>query len=337
MKNLYILLMVFFTLAAIGVSAQESATSQDERDELASETSANKTDRFVNNQEDERQIEIIELPALPVVVKHEKKLMSKGENMAVIVKIPESDIKKVQKGWEKAIKHKTKSKIQKALNETWIASTSLTEIYQQPIGVYGKVLATEEGVDVLAFFEIDSLFISNEADKDKVAAASRFMHRFGVEQYKLAVADQLKAEEKKLKEFKQKLSKLQKENEKLHKSIKANESNIMNKESDIEINLSDQAINGRETEKYKIEALDARDPEQKKSAKKAIKSKEKEKKRLQHKNQDMHKDIARFRAEIEKAKRDIQYNLDEQAMEDKAIKKQIVMVRAVERKLENIK
>ena len=337
MKNIYILIMVFSLSYPACVLAQESGANEDEKDKLISEVTEKKRDRFVNNQEEDRKVEIIELAVHPVEVRQEKKIMSKGENMAVIVKIPEADIKIVQKGWEKNIKHKTKSKIQKDLNETWIASTLLTEIYQEPIAVYGKIIATQEGVDVVAFFEIDSAFISNENDKDKVTSASRFMHKFGVEQYKSAVTDQLRNEEKKLKELKQRLSKLQKENEKLHKSIKANESNIINKESDIEVNMSDQAIKGKEAEKYKLDASAVGDPEQEKSAKKALKSKEKEKKKLQKKNQDMHKDIAKFRAEIEKAKRSIQYNLDQQAIEDEAIKKQIVMVRAVENKLGRIK
>ena len=337
MKNIYILIIIFSFSVPATISAQESGANGDERDKLVSEVTEKKKDRFVNNQDEDRKVEVIELPVYPVEIKYEQKMMSKGENMAVIVKIPETDMKAVQKGWEKTIKHKTKSKIQKELNETWIASTLLTEIYQEPIGVYGKIIATQEGVDVVAFFEVDSLFINKENDRDKVASASRFMHRFGVEQYKSAVAEQLKNEEKKLKEFKQKLSKLQKENEKLHKSIKANESNIINKESDIEVNMSDQVIKGKEVEKYKLEASAVGDPEQEKAAKKALKDKEKEKKKLQKKNQDMHKDIARYRAEIEKAKRAIQYNLDQQAMEDDAIKKQIVMVRAVENKLARIK
>ena len=337
MKYIYILMLVFSLTTLAPASAQNTGTSQDEKDKLVSDIVEKKKDRFVNNQEEDRNIEVIELPVHLVDVTQEKKTMSKGENMAVIVKIPEADIKTVQKGWEKAIKNKTKSKIQKELNETWIASTLLREIYQEPIAVYGKVIATPEGVDVIAFFEIDSVFINQNKDEDKVASASQFMHKFGVGQYRLAVTDQLKNEEKKLKDLKQRLSKLQKENEKLHKSIKANESNIINKESDIEVNMSDQAIKGKEVEKYKLEASAVGDPEQEKSAKKAVKAKEKEKKKLQKKNQDMHKDIAKYRAEIEKAKRDIQYNLDQQAMENDAIKKQIIMVRAVENKLGKIK
>lgn len=337
MKNPYILIIAFIFIISQAVSAQESGAVENEEDKLFSDVTEKKKDRFVNNQEEDRKVDMIELPVKPVAIKYEKKLMSRGENMAVIVKIPEADIKSVQKGWEKAIKNKTKSKVQKELNETWIASTLLTEIFKDPIAVYGKVIATEEGIDVMAFFEVDSTFISDENDEEKVASVSRFMRRFGVAQYKNAVSEQLKSEEKKLKEYKHRLSKLQKENEKLHKNIKANESNIINRESDIEVNKSDQVINGKEAEKYKLEISTARDPEQEKEAKKALKGKEKEKKRLQKKNQEMHKDIARFRAEIEKAKRDIQYNLDQQAMEDDAIKKQIVMVRAVENKLTKIK
>lgn len=337
MRNLYTLILVFAVMSFSTVLAQDPAAGEGAEDNLVSETTEKTRDRFVNNQADDRKIEVMELEVRPVDVKKEQQMMSKGENLAIIVKIPEADIKMVQKGWEKAIKNKTKSKIQKEMNETWIASTLLTEIYQEPMAVYGKVISTDGGVDVIAFFEIDSVFINQENDDDKVTSASQFMRKFGVEQYRLAVNQQLKDEEKKLKGFKQNLSKLQKENEKLHKTIKANESSILSKESDIEVNISDQVLKGKEVEKYKHEVSEAGSPEKEQIAKKSLKTKEKEKKKLQKKNQDMHKDIAKFKADIEKAKRAIQHNLDLQAMENEAIKTQMVMVRAVANKLDKIK
>ncbi len=337
MKKMYILMMVSYILVLIPALAQESKTGNEEVDDSISQVSEKKFDRFVNNQEEDRKIEVIELEVYPVEVSHEIKTMSKGENTAVIVKIPEADIEAVQKGWQKVIRNKTKSKIRKELNETWIASTLLPQIYQEPLAVYGKIIATQQGVDVIAFFAIDSVFINDKDDKDKITSASQFMHEFGISQYQLAVKGQLKDEEKKLKTLKQRLTKLQKENEKLHKSIKANESNIINKESDIEVNKSDQAIKSKEVEKHKLQASAIGDPDEEKAARKALKDKEKEKKKLQKQNQEMHKDIAKYKAEIEKAKREIQFNLDNQAMENEAIKKQIVMVRAVENKLNKIK
>ncbi len=295
-------------------------------------------DRFVNNQPSERNISLIDLKVKEIFTRTEKKVMSKGEQLAIIVSIPEASLKTVQSNWEKIIKNKTKAKVQKEQDEVWISNTSIPEVYQEPIGVYGKFISTTEGIDLAAFFEVDSTFIEPENYGDQITSASEFLRKFGINQYKLAVESQLKEEQKNLKNLQQRLGKLQKENEKMHTSIKANESNILNQESDIEINLSDQRRKTNQLENQKLENDSyTMDAEQKKQAKKALKERDKERKKLQKKNQNMHKNIAGYRAAIENSRRAIQLNLDQQAIEDKAIKEKTILIRSIENKLLKIK
>ncbi len=335
MKNFQLVFIGILSLCLTDVFGQQSADSITIKKDSVT---AQNVDRFVNNPDAERVVEVTKLDVKEVVVLPETKSMSKGEKTALTLKIPEAQVKNVQKNWEKYIRNKTKSKIQKALDETSIQATNIGAIYQEPINVYSKLVQTPEGVNVSAFFEIDSAFITT-SDEDKLTAASEYLRKFGIQEYKLATEDQLRNEEKILKTMRQKLTKLQKENEKMHKNIKENESNIVNTESDITINLSDQVRKATEVENQKVATANTASAtkEEQKAAKKALKDREKEKKKLQKKNQDMHKSIAKYKAEIEQTRRAIQLNLDQQSVQNAAIKKQMAFIRGVESKLLQIK
>lgn len=339
MKKIYLLFTTVAVLLWLNSVAQDQNNegSKLKKDTEVSAMAGQNADRFVNNPNENRKVDLKELAVKEIVILQQVKTMSKGENTAVVVKIPETLIKEVQKNWEKFIKNKTKSKVQNTLDETWISATTVSSIYQDPINIYSKIIQTPDGVDISAFFEINGAFITAQ-DNDKMTAAGEYMRTFAIRQYKLAIENQLKTEEKNLKTMKQELTKLQKENERLHKGIKVNESNIINTESDIQINASDQVRKATEVEKQKQAKMDvAGDKEQEKLAKKALKERERERKKLQNKNQDMHKNIAKYKAEIEKSKRAIQLNLDQQSIENEAIKKQMLLVRAVKNQLVKIK
>ncbi len=318
-------------------SKQKKKEKNKEIEEPEEAQSRKKKDRFTNNPDADRIVNIEKLEVGDIVTTTEAKIMSKGEHMAIVVKIPEAEVKHVQKSWKKLIKNKTKSKVQETGDEIWISSTLLKDIHQEAIGVYGKLIQTEKGVTVYAFFEIFGEFIT-ESDADKISTSKQFLRKFAVSEYKAAVWNQLKGEEKNLKGLKHNLSKLQRENEKLHKSIQTNESNISNTESAIEVNLSDQdrtaeQIKDRKENVYQVKGNE----ELEKTAKKELKDTEKTLKKLQKKNQTMHKNIAKYKSNIDTARREIQLNLDQQSIENEAIKKQMGMVRSVKNKLGNIK
>ena len=165
--------------------------------------SRKKKDRFTNNPDADRTVNIEKLEVGDIATTTEAKIMSKGEHMAIVVKIPEAEIKHVQKNWKKLIKNKTKSKVQETGDEVWISSTLLKDIHQEAIGVYGKLIQTEKGVTVYAFFEIFGEFLT-EKDADKISTSKQFLRKFAVSEFKAAVWNQLKGEEKKLKGLKHK-------------------------------------------------------------------------------------------------------------------------------------
>jgi len=336
MKNLVVISLFMILWVIPQVHGQ--INRQTSREEVS--TKPDKTrpyDHFVNNQEDNRVVEVIDLPVEEILIYTKPEMMSRGQHTAIIINIPEGDFKEVEKGWEKLIKNKTKSKVEKEQDEISIDNTLIEPIYYEPINIYGKITQTEEGITLTSFVEIQNRFINDREDKDKITATREFLREFGVEQYKTGVRIQLEKEEDKLKEFNQNLNKLQRENEKLHKKIKENESNILNTESDIDMNMSDQHRKATELEKQKLyKSSVTGDDEREKEAKKALKDRSKERKKLQGENKDLHKSLAKYRADIEESRRAVQFNLDEQAIEKEAIKKQMVLIRAIENKIRKI-
>lgn len=294
-------------------------------------------DRFVNNQDKDRDVEVIVLEVQPIEFDIQEEWMSKGEKTAIRMHIPDGQLKEVQDGWEKLIKIKTKSKVNKEKDEISIYNTNITAIYQEPINIYGRITKTENGVDLTTFVEINLEFITPE-DIDKITATKEFLRKFGKEQYRIGVEYQLETERDKLKDLNQKLSKLHKDNEKMHKTIKENEANILNTEADIEVNIADQSRKTSEVEQAKLYVTRVNgDKEREKDAKKALKDREKEKKKLQDDNQKMHKDLTKYRATIEETRREIQINLDQQSIENLEIRNKMMLIRALEKKKLQIK
>ena len=314
------------------LTAQETENTPVE----ANSTIQDKYDKFVNNQDADRDVEVMILEVKPISFRTEKDLMSQGEQTAVKMIIPEANLEEVQSGWEKLIKNKTKSKVQKELDEIYIDQTLITEIYQEPINLYGKIIEVAGGVEVTTFVEIDNEFI-DESQEDKIKATQQFLRDFGAEQYRKGVEIELKEEQGHLKDLEQRLNKLQKENEKLHKNIKANEANVLNTLADIEVNVADQQQKADEVAQQKQYTFRVRGSKEKeKEAKKMLKDREKERKKLQKDNQDLHKSLAKYRAEIEESRREIQLNLDQQSIENLEIRKKVMLIRAIEHKIRRI-
>ncbi len=155
----------------------------------------------------------------PVVIEDITKAISRGEQPGFRVRIYQAEKKEIDNAWSKVIRNDTKSKVENVNNEFSIIWTNLKDISQKPINVYAIINPYQTYVELNAFFELDSVFITKASNETEYLAARKFVRDFAIEKYREALAAEIKTEEKKLSDLEGDLDKFVKENDNLHKKI----------------------------------------------------------------------------------------------------------------------
>lgn len=269
--------------------------------------------------------------------------MSKGEQPAYIVEIPQGDYDDVVDNWTKHIRQNTKEKVVEVGNEIIISGTQIDEISPEPINIYSAIINSDSTLKLVAVFEIDSVFFNYEenstVDNERIHShIQHFMKDFAVDEYKKAVEEELDAEVKKLKDLNKDLDGLTKDNENLHKAVKENEQDIKDSEDAIKsYELDNERKQGEINAKKEAVAGLSGQPELQDQAKDQLKDLEKDKKNISNKLEKEQKNIVKYQSNIQDANRDIERNLELQEDKIKEINAQEDIVQAVKLKLGGIK
>merc|ERR1711916_263368 len=123
-------------------------------------------------------------------------------------------------------------KVEEVKGEYILKDALIERLYHSPVNVYALFNEIENGTKLVAFFEIDSVFINESNNPDVSLIANNILEEFAINVYKDAVNE----EEKKLKDLENDLKKLINENEKMHKVIAVNQNEIHTIEVDLDIN-----------------------------------------------------------------------------------------------------
>lgn len=334
----YYLIVLCFLSQTTFLSAQEADTLKNEVELVEGLVTSAKDDSRIslNNENIDREKLDIKYDIKEINLEKENITANEASQEGISVLIPESDLETVLREWKKEIKRKLNSKIVSTPEGLKILGTEIKQLSDKPINIYSSVRDNEAGVIVVASFEIDSTFVTEENNSVKYSNARKFMRDFGVSQYQLSTKNNIKAEKKNLKDFESKLAKYQKANEKSHKSITENELNIQNTKVNIEQNKIDQkdALEKIRDQKNTISKLDG---DSKQAASKELKSMQSGYKKLQNSNKSMEKKIVKYKANIEETKGKIAQNLSEQDLQKSVISKQVSNIKSLEQKLLNIK
>lgn len=257
-------------------------------------------------------------------VSEEIKKMSLGEKPGYIVDIPGADYQTVEKAWTKFLEEGTKLKVQSIGNELIIKGAVFKKVTLDSLNVYSSVYKIDTNIRVIAFFELDSVFIrSGEGSphqKEIAASLQSAVRDFAVNQYIEAYDQRIEAEENTLKDLEKERESLTREIEKHQKTIKGNEENIRRSEDATAIIDSDLELNATEigNKKLEIASLRSQDPEMHKMAEKELKSIEKDKKKLGKQREKEKKNIVGYQRNISEAERSISHLEKEvEALEEK--------------------
>ena len=278
-----------------------------------------------------------------IEVKNTEAIMSKGTQPCYVVQIPQADLKTVQQNWIKKLQEGTKSKVKEIGQELLLAGAVKAEFTSDTVNIYSLLILKDSAIILNAFIEIDSTFFSPKEDKtdlasDKIDNSIRnYIRTFAVEQYKIAVEDELEGEEKILNTLEDDLEKLEKEEENLTKEISSLENDIEEKEREIkEIDIkSDQKQ--QEILGHSASMLTITGEAEKKAAKEKEKELEKEKKGLEKDRSKAKDDISSYKANIEKNQKEIEESQENQELKKDEILNQQEVVKQVQVKLGGIK
>ncbi len=288
---------------------------------------------------------IIAIPSFaqePITIREENVDMSKGNQPAYIVMIPQSNMKNVLKSWTKKIKQNTKSKVKQNGAEHSIQGTLITEIYSDPINIYSAVIQVDSSVKLISMYEVDSVFFSPNVNDSHIdnertyQGIKNFIYGFALEEYKNSVGEELKMESNTLKDLANQLEKLEKQNTNYHKNIATNEQNILKSESELELLGKQKERNLEDIDRNRAN-LSSASKEEEKGAKKLLNSSEKEKKSIENKLEKEEKNIINYNAKISEFTRLAEENLIAQVSTKEEIEAQKMVVERVTQKLNNIK
>jgi hypothetical protein len=266
--------------------------------------------------------------------------MSRGNNPAYVVVIPQSEASEIQKNWAKRIKQNTNARVIQKGVEYSITGTRVVEIYYDPINVYNAVVQVDSSVKLVTLFEIDGMFFSPRDEDEKFnnkkthQDITKFVYNFAIEEYRKSISKQIEEGRKRLQEYGAQLSKLEKENTTFNTNLKTNENNLK---------LSETKFSSLEKERERIVAEVSNNQNNlnsapnKKDAQKLLKKSEKEMKTVGNnliKEQDK---IKNYKTKIVEFKSKIKENLETQERTKWEIERQKKRVNELFDTLGNIK
>ncbi len=171
-----------------------------------------------------------------------EKAMNTGVNTALVLEIPDSDKKIVEKVWRtyaKSFKAKVK-KIKKS-DELLTESPSISGFSKA--GLKNIIVRFEQkgdAVEFISWFELRDQFLGSYRYPEEFDEAQKFLLNFGLEVAKEYTLMELDDEEKVLKKMGNDLKKLEKEKENSEKAIADYKQKIIEAEADIENNIIEQ-------------------------------------------------------------------------------------------------
>lgn len=301
-----------------------------------------------------------------IIVETSKKTMSKGEQMAVSVYIPEAQIKDAEPIWKKYVNNRSvaerfnnlttsvgnifkkgdnkterdKLKVEKNGDEWYVRSIEEPSISYYKLDVYARATNLADACLFHGFFQFtDSIFINeSNIDDERLFNMKMYMHNFGIEVYKDVVDGQIKAAEKILSKEEKAGKQIESAIRKYEKSISHYEVDIQEFEADIRSIENDifriDEIN--EEKKLAFSSISKGTPEYD-VAKTELKTISKEKSKSFARIKTLKGKIKSKQMDIKSANNKIVKNETQLSIQEKIIEEKELVVEELEMKKENIK
>ena len=190
-----------------------------------------------------------------------EKSMSKGQQMAITIVIPEAKIKDIEPAWKRYINNRSvgerienlatqvgnifrnednqvsrdKLKVEKNADEFYVRSIEESSLTKHSMDVYARMTELPEGCQFSAFFQYtDSVFINeSNADQERIESLKSFIRNFGIDAYRSLVDEQIKVAKKEVSTQEGVLKDIESDSRKEEKAVTRNEADIQEYNADI--------------------------------------------------------------------------------------------------------
>ena len=182
-------------------------------------------------------------------IEEQTRSMSKGSYNALVVDLPQSSYKKVQKMWKKYAKnYRGKLKYDRKTNEYFLDNAEIKDMSDNTIDIIAKITEKgENGSEMTVWFNLGVTYLSSEEHPQRYPIAEAMLSNFSLQVSADWLKELLKIEEAKLEDMNEELTILEKEKVNEEENIKKQEEIIVKAEEDIkdsekniEKNLEDQ-------------------------------------------------------------------------------------------------
>lgn len=185
---------------------------------------------------------LLALPKGQSQISEDQKSMSLGVNNALVLELPDTKEKFVEKQWKKYIKQfDGKTKRNKKADEYYTENAEMVDIGgANPVDVYCRMAESGSDVDVILWIEKEGEFLSSSEHPEEYTEAEKLLMRFALTVTREKIKIEIKEEEDRLKKLNKKLKKLERANSNYHRDIKVAKEKIKKAEANIDQNEIDQ-------------------------------------------------------------------------------------------------
>lgn len=289
-------------------------------------------------------------------------MMSKGQQLAFTVVVPEAKAKDLEPTWKKYVNNRSigerfsnfttqignlfrskenqasrdKLKVEKNGDEFYVRAIKETALTKHPIDIYARITELTDGSKLSAFFQYtDSVFINNDnADQERIQNFKSYIRDFGVAAYQNVVEDQIDAAKQEVKKQESVLKDIESNSKKEAKAIGRYETDIQEYNAEISTTENDIARldENMTSKKTAFEMMTKSTPEYD-LAKKELKSLSKEKSKYFDKIKSAKSKIKSKEMDIKSAKNKIAQNDSAEKKQQEVIDgKQKIVDQLVEKK-----
>jgi hypothetical protein len=260
-------------------------------------------------------------------------------NHSMVVDIPQATAKDIQKNWVKYAAVGSKEKAQLVNGENVQPNAMNKNISPNSFTTYSKVLETNEGIRLTVWLTQNNTPLgSSETNSGTDLAIQKFVRDFAVAQYRLAIQNELKAEQNKQKVMEKQLAASIAAEEKSVKTIQTNDRSNQRSDDAIETTKSDidNSSDKINNQKAMVNGTSS-DASTTKAAQKSLGNLEDDKKDLQKKNEARSKQIDSRNKANRSEERSLVIAKQNVALKAADIEKQKALVLEVQTKLSNVK
>lgn len=176
-------------------------------------------------------------------ITEQTKSMSEGVQNALVLNLPDTNDKFIDKLWKKYLKEFKggKSKKNKKENQIFVDDIKIPAIAgSDPIDLYTRTSEIGDDVELTLWVDLGGAYLSSSDHPEEYLEGEKLLMRFALEVTREKIKIEIESEEDKLKDYEKTLKKLERANDNYHRDIEQAKEKIKKAEANIEENNEDQ-------------------------------------------------------------------------------------------------